>query len=203
MRKIYFTVFGLILIFIIACIYFYSITFRQQTEFQKDFLLKQTQLCGYEIEQTGIEFSSDLNKILFSEDISQFFENDEIKSRSILDIELFYEKYNELINGIELYDRKGNVFYDYKNSKGNFIRDEFVAQKQGEIFIHEKHVKENQTHKLIVPIFKQENVSGNFIVKVDYREFIKKVFEKSYLKDVQWQWLINKDWEVVFNNLGV
>ena len=138
MKKIYFSVFGIIAILVVISFYYYSQIFNQQVEFQQDFLLKQTQICGYEIEQTGFEFSSDLNKILFSEDISRFFESEEIKSRTIQDIELFYEKYKYLITGIEVYDNNCNVFYDYKGSKGGFIRDEYVAQAQKEIYSREK-----------------------------------------------------------------
>lgn len=201
MKKIYFSVFGIIAILVVINIYYYSQMFNQQVEFQQNFLLKQTQLCGYEIEQTGFEFSSDLNKILFSEDISQFFESEEIKSRTIQDIELFYEKYKYLITGIEVFDNKCNVFYDYKGSKGGFIRDEYVAQVQKEIYLREKTVKHNDKDMLIMPIFKNNRVTGNFVVSINYLNFIKKIFEKSYLENVQWQWLISNDGKVVLNNL--
>lgn len=201
MKKIYFSVFGIIAILVVINIYYYSQMFNQQVEFQENFLLKQTQLCGYEIEQTGFGFSSDLNKILFSEDISRFFESEEIKSRTIQDIELFYEKYKYLITGIEVFDNKCNVFYDYKGSKGGFIRDEYVAQAQKEIFLREKIVKRNGKDMLIMPIFKNNRVTGNFVVSINYLNFINKVFEKSYLENVQWQWLISNEGKVVLNNL--
>ncbi|NQU81924.1 MAG: response regulator [Bacteroidetes bacterium] len=201
MRKIYLSVFGIIALLVVINLYYYSQIFNQQVEFQQNFLLKQTQLCGYEIEQTGFEFSSDLNKILFSEDISRFFENEEIKSRTIQDIELFYEKYKYLITGIEVYDNKYNVFYDYKGSKGGFIRDEYVAQAQKEIYLREKTVRHNDKYLLIMPIFKNNRVTGNFAVSINYLNFFKKIFEKSYLENVQWQWLISSEGEVVLNNL--
>jgi hypothetical protein len=201
MKKIYFSVFGIITILVVINFYYYSQIFNQQVEFQENFLLKQTQLCGYEIEQTGFEFSSDLNKILFSDDISRFFENEEIKSRTIQNIELFYEKHKYLITGIEVYDNKFNVFYDYKGIKGDFIRDEFVAQTQKEIYLREKTVKHNDKYMLIMPIFKNNRVTGNFVVSINYLNFIEKIFEKSYLENVQWQWLISKDGKIVLNNL--
>ncbi|MCD6565249.1 MAG: response regulator [Bacteroidales bacterium] len=201
MKKIYISVFGIIAILVVINFYYYSQIFNQQVEFQQNFLLKQTQLCGYEIEQTGFEFSSDLNKILFSEDISRFFESEEIKSRTIQDIELFYEKFKYLITGIEVYDNNCNVFYDYKGSKGGFIRDEYVAQAQKEIYSHEKTVKHNDKYMLIMPIFKNNRVTGNFVVSINYLKFIKKVFEKSYLENVQWQWLIGSEGKVVLNNI--
>ena len=202
MKKIYFSIFGIIGILVVLNFYYYSQIYNQQIEFQQNFLLKQTQLCGYEIEQTGFGFSSDLNKILFSEDISRFFESEEIKSRTKQDIELFYEKYKYLITGIEVYDNKLNVFYDYQGSKGGFIRDEYVAQSQKEIFLREKTVKHNDKYMLIMPIFKNNSVTGNFVVSINYINFIKKIFEKSYLENVQWQWLISKEGEVVLNNLA-
>jgi len=201
MKKIYISIFGIIAILVVINFYYYSQIFNQQVEFQQNFLLKQTQLCGYEIEQTGFGFSSDLNKILFSEDISLFFESEEIKSRTIQDIELFYEKYKFLITGIEVYDSNFNVFYDYKGSKGGFIRDEYVAQAQKEIYSREKTMKHNDKEMLIMPIFKNNRVTGNFVVSISYLKFITKVFEKSYLENVQWQWLISSEGKVVLNNL--
>jgi len=202
MKKTYFSVFGIIAILIVINLYYYSQIFDQQVKFQQNFLLKQTQLCGYEIEQTGFEFSSDLNKILFSEDISRFFESEEIKSRTIQSIELFYEKYKYLITGIEVYDNKCNVFFDYKGNKGGFIRDEYDAQTQKEIYLREKTIKYNDKHMLIMPIFKNNKVTGNFVVTINYLNFIEKFFEKSYLENVQWQWLISSEGKVVLNNIA-
>ena len=52
-----------------------------------------------------------------------------------------------------------------------------------------------------MPIFKNNRVTGNFVVSISYLKFITKVFEKSYLENVQWQWLISSEGKVVLNNL--
>jgi len=79
-----------------------------------------------------------------------------------------HEKYKYLITGIEVYDNNCNVFYDYKGSKGGFIRDEYVAQAQKEIYSREKTVKHNDKYMLIMPIFKNNRVTGNFVDTLNF-----------------------------------
>ncbi|GAH32786.1 unnamed protein product, partial [marine sediment metagenome] len=73
MRKIYFLISAVIVIILSLNVYYYFDIYDQQVDFQKSFLLKQTQLCEEEIEKVGSQFVSDLNRILFLDDITQFF----------------------------------------------------------------------------------------------------------------------------------
>jgi len=76
MKKIYILSPLIILLIIASNIYYYFNIYELQVDFQKNFLLKQTQISGYEIEQTSTTFTSDLNFILFTENMNRFFSDE-------------------------------------------------------------------------------------------------------------------------------
>ena len=74
MRKIYISISLVIITILVVNLYYYFDIYRQQTDFQKNFLINQTQICSYEIEKRADDFENELNYILFSEDyIMHFF----------------------------------------------------------------------------------------------------------------------------------
>jgi signal transduction histidine kinase/CheY-like chemotaxis protein len=202
MKKIYLLVFVVIVIILAINVYYYFDIYDQQVDFQKTFLLKQTQLCGEEIEKTGLYFESELNKVLFSDDITQFFDNEEIMQRGTKNLELFYSKYENLIANILLYDSKRNVFNLYKDNKDVFISDTYITHDQRALVPREKIDYKKEKYIFYLPIFNNNVVTGNIAVTIDYINFINSVFEKSHLENTQWQCLLNDKGEIISNNFS-
>jgi len=202
MRKIYFLISAVIVIILTLNVYYYFDIYDQQVEFQKSFLLKQTQLCGEEIEKVGSKFVSDLNRILFLDDITQFFDNEEIMQRGAKNLEIFYSKYDNLIKNILLYDNKKNVFNLYKDNNNNFISDTYTTHNQRELVPREKISIEKNKHVFFLPIINNNFVTGNIAVTIDHIRYINSVFEKSHLENTQWQWLVNNKGEIILNNFS-
>lgn len=204
MKKIYFLISFVIIIILAVNIYYYLDIYDQQIDFQQNFLLKQTQICGYEIEQTGFEFESELNKILFSNDLSQFFENEEIKTSSTKQLEIFYSKYDQLITNILIYDMNKNVFNLFKDNKNQFISDTYQNHDQRELKPRETIESTEKNSFFYLPIFDNNIITGNIAITIDYINYISWVFEKSHLGSTQWQWLIDlmdTEGKIVLNNL--
>jgi len=203
MKKIYSLISLVIIIILAVNIYYYFDIYDQQIDFQKGFLLKQTQICGYEIEQTEQEFRSDANKILFNNNLASFFEETEAQGKSINQLEIFYSKYQELITQILIYDNQKNVFSIFKDKKNQYITDVYTAHDQGELQPREK-IETNDNYTLFyLPVFKDNVVTGNIVISVDYINYINWVFEKSHLGSIQWQWLVKLGDEssIISNNL--
>lgn len=203
MKKIYFSVAALIVITLAVNIYYYFDIYDQQINFQKDFLLKQTQICGYEIEQTEQEFRSDVNNILFSNDLSRIVEDLELQSRVITQFEIFYSKYDPLITQIMIVDDQKNIFSILKDQKNQFIHDQYQLHNQRDLQPREMIETVNNNTYYYVPYFNDNRVIGNIVVRIDYINFINWVFEKSHLGSTQWQWLIEigDKLTIVSNNL--
>lgn len=202
MRKIYFLISAVIVIILSLNVYYYFDIYDQQVDFQKSFLLKQTQLCEEEIEKVGSQFVSDLNRILFLDDITQFFDNEKIMQRGAKNLEIFYSKYDNLIKNILLYDNKKNVFNLYKDNNNNFISDTYTTHDQRELVPREKISIENNKHVFFLPIINNNFVTGNIAATIDYIHYINSVFEKSHLENTQWQWLVNNKGEIILNNFS-
>ncbi len=201
MKKIYILIPLVIIIIIASNIYYYLNIYQLQVNFQKNFLLKQTQISGYEIEKTGQDFLSDLNFILFSENISNFFADPGAREEVSRKIEIFYTKYQNLITGITLYDSQHNAFTFYKDNKNKHISNTFVTRKQKDLLSREQIRFENGRYIYYLPVFNKNRVSDNVMVALDYKKYIASVFEKSHLGEFQWQWLLDKNGNVLFSNL--
>ncbi len=203
MKKVYFSVAALIVITLAVNIYYYFDIYDQQIDFQKGFLLKQTQICGYEIEQTEQEFKSDANKILFANNLSRLFDDKETQSKTLYQFEIFYSKYDQLVNRILIYDHQKNVLSIVKDKNKQFIYDSYQSHNQPELKPKEQIVTlENHTFYYL-PVFKDNIVTGNILLDIDYINYINWVFEKSHLGSTQWQWLIELGEEpmILSNNL--
>lgn len=202
MKKVYFLISAVIVIILSLNVYYYFDIYDQQVDFQKSFLLKQTQLCEEEIEKVGSQFVSDLNRVLFLDDITQFFDNEEIMQRGAKNLEIFYSKYDNLIKNILLYDNKKNVFNLYKDNNNNFISDTYTTHDQRELVPREKISIEKNKDVFFLPIINNNFVTGNIAATIDYIHYINSVFEKSHLENIQWQWLVNNKGEIILNNFS-
>lgn len=115
MRKIYISISLVIITILVVNLYYYFDIYRQQTDFQKNFLINQTQICSYEIEKRADDFENELNYILFSEDFSRFFSDPAIRESGIQKLELLFANYSTLVNNILVYDNRQNVANLYKD----------------------------------------------------------------------------------------
>lgn len=203
MKKIYFSVAALIVITLAVNIYYYFDIYDQQIDFQKGFLLKQTQICGYEIEQTEQEFQSDANKILFFNNLVRIFDNKELQTKTISQFEIFYSKYEQLVNQIQIYDNRKNVFSIVKDKNNQFIHDSYQSHNQRELQPRKRIETVDNNTLYYLPVFKDNRVVGNIEVSINYINYINGVFEKSHLGSTQWQWLIElgEEARILSNNL--
>ena len=201
MKKINILVPLIIIIVIISNVYYFLNTYHLQVDFQKNFLLKQTQISGYEIEKTGQDFLSDLNFILFSENINRFFTDPVAREEVSRKIEIFYTKYQNLITGISLYDNQRHAFTFYKDGKNKRISNIFITREQKQLVGRDQIRYENGKYVYYLPVFQNNDVTGNIVVTLDHIRFISSVFEKSHLGEIQWQWLLDEKGNILFSNL--
>ncbi len=202
MKKIYLLISLVILLIIAANIYYYLNIYQKQVSFQKSFLSKQTQIAGYDMERYGSQFVSDLNYIPFSEDVTRFFFDEETMVSVSNKLEFFYSKFEDLVTSINLYDNDKHVYSLFKDRRNKYISDEYTSHSQKELLNRDQIRYVNQEYLYYLPVFKDNVVTGNLVVSIDYIKYIESVFEDSYLDSIQWQWLIDLDGNVLYHNLG-
>jgi PAS domain S-box-containing protein len=166
-------------------------------------LINQTEICGWEIEQSGYEFENEINYIVFSSDLAHFFEDKESAELKIKKLELFYFKYQKLIRNIKLIDNHKNVFSLFKDKTNHFINDYYISQKQTELKDREGVLQNNDgTYTYLLPVFYDNETVLNILIKVDIDHYINSVFENYSMEETLWQGLIDLKGNLISNNLS-
>lgn len=203
MKKFYYLVAVIIIIALGTNAYYGYHIYKQQLDFHSNMLINQTEICGWEIEQSGYEFENEINYIVFSSDLAHFFEEKEKADLKIKKLELFYFKYQKLIKNIKLIDNHKNVFSLFKDKTNHFISDYYISQKQTELKDREGITKNNDgTYTYLLPIFYENNTVLNILIKVDIDYYINSVFENYHIKETLWQGLIDMSGDIISNNLS-
>ena len=95
--------------------FYYKNLYNKQINYIIELLDRQVQIVGLSVDNTNNGFSSDLNKIMFAEDLTQFFSNPENQYRARERMKLFFSKYQDFVTGIKVYDNNKNEFTLKKN----------------------------------------------------------------------------------------
>ena len=195
MKRIYFFVFITIVVIFSANIYYYFKIYHQQISVEENFLLKQAQITGNQVEKTGYQFENDLSQILFSDSLSSFFTNENVKEKTITNLEAFFFRYSSLISSIQYYDNNKHVFNLVRDRKNNFIMDIFPSHIQQELLKKETVKIKNGEYLYFMPVLHKGEIKGNMVIVIDYIRYIKSALTKLSLEDVRWQWIIDKKGE--------
>lgn len=160
--------------------------YQNEVIYQKNVLFKQIDLCAGDIEYVLARFESDINFILFSDDISELFSHSPEKSETLRKLELFYSSYGTLIKNIDIYDNNKNGFNLFRDKK--FISDNYVAQRQRILFDKEQVKSDGDEYHYYIPVFRDNVIYGNMVVTINLPEYILKELNRFYLEDINFQW---------------
>jgi len=172
-------------------VYVFNDLYKKQVSYQKNILFDQAELCSHTIEDELQRFESDLNYILFSDDISELFSENAEKSNSLRKLELFYSSYSNLIKNIDIYDNQKNVFNLFKDK--NFITDRYIAQRQRKLADKEVVKFRNDEYQYYIPVFKNNKVEGNIVVSINLVNYIISELNKFHVSDICYQWIIHPE----------
>jgi signal transduction histidine kinase/DNA-binding NarL/FixJ family response regulator len=199
MKRIYFFLSVIILLLVLANILYYVNAYRQQVEFQGNMLMKQTEICSWEIEMHISEFLNEMNFILYTEDVTSFFDDPDSRDRSIRKIETFFTKYNNLITGISIYDDKSNVYNIFRDRGNRKITDMYVSREQKILDPREKVEQQDGESVFTFPVFRENRPAANIIVRIDKRKYIEAVFSGYHIDNTLWQWLADSEGGIVYS----
>jgi signal transduction histidine kinase/CheY-like chemotaxis protein len=203
MRKILIIIISAFMIIIVAFFFYYKGLYNKQIDYRVTLLERQVQAVGLSVDSTNNGFASDLNQIIFSNDILLFFSDSESGTRTIDRMKLFFSRYGDLVIGIKFYDNNKNEFTLKKDETGiNWLEQTFVLHVQGEIKSKELLIKEGRIYGYYLPVLKDEIAEGNIVVEIDYQKYFKEIFNTFNLQDYQWQWVVSDSGDIVYNNSG-
>ncbi|KPK80743.1 MAG: hypothetical protein AMS27_16205, partial [Bacteroides sp. SM23_62_1] len=197
MRRTFIIILISVFAFIAVNTLFYINIYKNQLAFQTDLLTRQIRLCGSAIEQNGLSFESEVNYILYSEDITRLFKDTDIKEPECKNLELFYAKYQNLINKINLLDNQKHVYSLILDKRNNFVSDLYESQQQIALLDRDKLYTENGQFYFAIPVFKDNIVQSNIIIEIDFIHYVGTVFDQYKIENTLWQWMMAIEGEIV------
>ncbi len=202
MKKIYLIVSLVLLVIISLNLVFFSLIKNAQTDFQKEVLLRQTQLCGSHVEKTISNYENDLTRIIYK-NINRMhlvFEDRDVIFNIGRDLEGFYAKYRDLITDISLYDNENNYMGIYINEDDEFVVDTFSRQSDNNLKNRDMILSTGGRYMSYFPYFRKDQLMGNIVIGIDIENYLKNIFDLYRIEGIQWQWLLKTDTSVVFSN---
>ena len=204
MKKVLLIVYTAFIIILLTNYIYYRNLYNRQIDFIVTLLNRQVQIVGFSVDNTNNNFISDMNEIIFSEDLHSFFNNEEDQQRTIEKMKLFFSKYKNFVTGIKLYDNNRNE-YTLKKDETSDITDEWLEQQfvlhvQGEILDMETLRRNNRNFEYYLPVIEQNEAIGNIVVSVDYQKYFNEIFAVYNLEDYQWQWVLSDSGDLIYDN---
>ena len=180
---------------------YYKSLYNKQIDYIVKLLGRQVQIAGLSVDNTNNGFVSDLNQIIFLEDISLFFSDQQYIASTVERMKLFFSKYDDLVTGIKFYDNKKNEFTLKKDETGNnWLEQTFVLHVQGDIMTRDMLVRANRNYEYYLPVIKNNIPVGNIVVTLDFSRYFNNLFTAFNFQEYQWQWVVSDSGEVIYNN---
>lgn len=200
--KRYYGIVLLVFIIILAVVLFsFWRIYIRQIAYQRDILQKQVQNCGDEIEKKISLFSSDVNYILFSEDLTSIISSESTRHSAVIKIERLYLSYRDLLRNVYIYDQNKNVINLFCDKKNSLIIDPYTAQRQKTLTDVVSVQKTQDDYQYSLPVYKNNQLVGNMVLSLDFARFIYSTAEKYHLSNTLWQWITDEKGNVLSYNL--
>lgn len=200
MKKYYYIFFAALIVVLATNYVLFHQIYNNHLAYQKNYLFHQSEICGGEIEKTVTRFASEINYILYSDDLSEIFYNEKVKESHLEKLKVFYSSYKTLILNVYIYDNEKNIFNLFQDKVGNFIGDYYVAQRQKTLSDKGELRFKDGSYQYCLPVFKGSQVYGNIVVSLDFTGFISKSVDKYHLKEMLWQWVLDEKGEIIYTN---
>jgi signal transduction histidine kinase/CheY-like chemotaxis protein len=204
MRKILLFVYSAFLMIILANYFYYKNLYNRQIHYISELLDRQVQIVGLSVDNTNNTFSSDLNRIMFDEDLKRFFSNPDDQFRTKERMKLFFTQYQNLVTGLKVYDNNKHEFTLKKNDPeggtGEWLESSYILREQGAISDREALLNNEHKYSYILPIIQGEKVIGNIVASVDFNRFFSEIFSEFNLTNYQWQWVVSDSGQIIYDN---
>jgi len=179
---------------------------QRYTEYLNQSLLSQSQFCGEYMENTLLQFSSDINQELNSYKSEIFLDPDEFQEVT-RNLRLFYTKYRDLVTKISIFDSHKNFYALYLDANdrfgkvNSFLVDSFETRRQKILSPVEEMEQKGSILEYHYPYFGQDAVMGNVLIELDFQKFTNSVFRLYPQNSTQsWQWVLYTDGQVIIDN---
>lgn len=119
----------------------------------------------------------------------------------IKDLEIFYSKYQNLISSLSILDKDNNAFNISRDKNKNFIEDNFISRNGIGTATRDTFYFNKGEYIYTLPLMAGDKICGNLSVTLCPDTYFNNLFTGYYIKNKQWQWVINKNGQFISGNL--
>jgi hypothetical protein len=165
MKKLLIIVYSAFLIILIVNIIYYRNLYDRQISYITTLLGRQAQIVGLSVDDINTGFPSDLNEIIFTEDLGGFFKDTEIQNRVKEKMKLLFSRYQNMVTDIRIFDNEKNEFTLKRDEdSGEWLEQKFVLHSQNHLYNIEQIIRDNNESDYIIPFIKDNVALGNIVV---------------------------------------
>jgi signal transduction histidine kinase/CheY-like chemotaxis protein len=186
---------------ILLNIYFSISIYQSQIAFQRSILSGQAEASVNEIEGALMKFENEVNALLYSNVLLQVnISSDDINQDGLRSLELLFTNNHDIVQNVRIYDNNKNVLNLSFNKKDRLLIDPFVTQNQNELQDRALVIKSDDQYIYSFPVFQGDQLIANISFALDLESYFTSAFSRYYHNGDFWQWLVDSEGHVIFNN---
>ncbi len=184
---------------VVSNLYYYYDTYKWQINTHSNILEKDIATCSEIINSYFAEAETNVLLMLNEEELGGLFkfqfQNIEVQKR----IELLFNRYSSVLNKLSVYDIKGNFYALSSDSNNNLITNVGKGKRKEFFKPHIITLADKHTILYIQPLYSETHIFGYVEFSLDLNDFYKNLFKSFYIEKHQFQWIINKDNNILYS----
>jgi len=198
MKRILIIVISSIVFLVVSNIYYYTDTYNWQIETHHNVLKKDIATCTEILSNYWSEAETNVILMLNEDELGGLFDlklhNPEIQKR----IELLFNRYNNVLIKLEVYDTKGN-FFSLTNDPNNNLITSFGETIRKEAF-KTSVILNSEKNKIIYtqPLFSETQLFGYVVFTLDLTQYFENTFSNFYIEGHQFQWVTTSENNILY-----
>ncbi|MBS2209927.1 response regulator [Carboxylicivirga mesophila] len=201
MKRAFVIAFISIAFLVVSNVYYYLDTYQWQINSQKDVLLKQSLMVRDKLSQFANKTNTGISILISQKELDSLFISRQHSFEVQKRLELLYNGFSEHLNDLTVYDTRGHAFELKRTSNGTFIsafgHSDNIGINTAKILINPQGTR----IIYIQPLLTNDEIIGYVKFNMDLNLFFSSVFHNFNVEDVNFQWVMKPNGEVVFNTL--
>ncbi|MBN2167393.1 MAG: response regulator [Marinilabiliaceae bacterium] len=187
-----------IVLLIALNVYYYYDTFKWQIATQQKVLDKELIICSDQIDQFFQKTQTNVLLLLSKHEMRKFFKNPGLAIETQKRIELLYNRYDDFLNGLKVYNNHGTSYTLRRGVNGTTIS-----------FFEKTHIEDAFSSRIVInpelnqiiylqPLQIDSEIYGFVEFNINMSHFFS-VFMLNYnLEEYQFQWVVNSESEIIY-----
>lgn len=201
MKRTLIIVISCIVFLVVSNIYYYRDTYNWQIETHQKILEKDLNICSEMLVDYFEEAETNAMLFIDQEQLNELFDPEKKSGEIQKRIEFLLNRYNAIIQTINVYDINGNYYSLNRGSNGNPITTFGKASRKEEFKASYSLDPEQNIIIYTQPLFNQAQLYGYVVFTMDLNYFYSEIFRSFLVEDYQFQWILSPNNEVLYSPL--